>query len=154
MTRPRTISMTLPDGRRIVTDYPPPFVQGAVKRVTDAIMAGREPDAEDADVASRFVEEQERRHPTPKAKAKKKAAKAARIPVGTSYPLVPVDMKRILQRGTLTQLLELEDADPSQALMVTMPLEAFLATRAQLADTVRELGRSLFVILVDEEDAA
>lgn len=136
--------MTMPDGRQVVTDMPPAFVMDAVRRASAAMRAGREPDAEDASVALRFIEEQDRKYPTPPAKAE--------APDGTSYPLLPLDMDRALQPGTLSQFLQLEDTDPAEALMVELPLEDFITARESLVEVVRELGRSLLVILLVDED--
>lgn len=146
MSKPRTISMTMPDGREVISDMPPAYVMGAVKRVTDAIAAGREPDTEDSDVAWRWARAQDQKYPLPPAPKQE--------PDGTTYPLLPLDMDRLLQPGTLSQLLQLEDTDPAEALMCEMPLEDFITSRESLAEVVRELGRSLVVILLVDEEGA
>jgi len=59
------LSLQLPDGRLVVSDRPPSAVQRALRALTVARITGRPLDRRSAELLFRWLEQQERRHPTP-----------------------------------------------------------------------------------------
>ncbi len=68
-----------------------------------------------------------------------------------TYRVMPLDLARMLQPGTVSHMFELEDSDPAATAMVEMPLDDFVKARTELQNVARGLGRSLVVVLTRDE---
>lgn len=68
-----------------------------------------------------------------------------------TYRILPLDVARMLRPGTMSYAFHLEDSDSDETAMVDMPFEDFMVARGDLAEVVRELGRSLVVVLTQDE---